>query len=214
MKPISEVYNINCLEYMKTIPDKFFDLCIADPPYGINIQKSGWLKKYNKQWIDDAIPGKEIFDELFRTSKHCVIWGGNYFLDYLGSTKCFLIYDKKQPEGVSFASCEFAWTNFESVAKTFYYSPMKMKNRIHSCQKPTELYSCILDNYAKRGDKIFDPFLGSGSSRIAAFKKGFDFYACELDEEYFEASEERFLKECFGVQKLPSGKTITQGSLF
>lgn len=150
---ISEVYNCDCLEYMRSLPDKYFDLCIADPPYGINIQKSGRLKRYNKSWIDNDIPTKEVFDEMFRVAKNLIVWGGNYFLDYLGSTKCFLIYDKKQPQGVSFASCEFAWTSFDGVAKTFYYSPMQMKDRIHSCQKPTELYSWLLDNYAKGGVK-------------------------------------------------------------
>ena len=149
--PISEVYNMDCLEYMKTLPDKYFDLCIADPPFGINIHKSGRLKKYNKEWVDNEIPTKEVFDEMFRVSKDIIIWGGNYFLDYLGSTKCFLIYDKKQPQEVSFASCEFAWTSFDKVAKTFYYSPMQMKDRIHSCQKPIALYAWILDNYANGG---------------------------------------------------------------
>lgn len=151
--PISEVYNCDCLEYMRSLPDMYFDLCIADPPFGINIHKSGRLKKYNKHWIDDQIPTKEVFDEMFRVSKDQIIWGGNYFLDYLPSTRCFLIYDKKQPEGVSFASCEFAWTSFDSVAKTFYYSPMQMKDRIHICQKPIALYAWILDNYAMGGVK-------------------------------------------------------------
>lgn len=211
---ISEVYNADCLEYMRSLPDKYFNLCIADPPYGINIQKSGRLRKYNKEWLDDKIPTKQVFEEMFRCSKNVIIWGGNYFLDYLGNTKCFLIYDKKQPQGVSFSSCEFAWTSFDSVAKTFYYSPMQMKDRIHSCQKPIELYSWILDNYAKQGDKIFDPFLGSGSSRIAAYKKGFDFYACELDKDYYEAQEERFKRECLGEIKQSNGTTVTQMTLF
>lgn len=210
----SEVYNMDCLEYMKTLPDNCFDLCIADPPYGINIQKSGRLKRYNKSWEDTDIPKIEVFEEMFRVSKNQIIWGGNYFLDYLGSTKCFLIYDKKQPEGVSFASCEFAWTSFNSVARTFYSSPMGMKNRIHSCQKPTELYAWILKKYANQGDNIFDPFLGSGSSRIAAYKMGFDFVGCENNEEYFRLSEERFQKECKGVQVNKNGVTIVQGSLF
>lgn len=210
----SKVYNCDCLEYMKSLPDKYFDLCIADPPFGINIHKSGRLKKYNKQWVDDGIPTKDVFDEMFRCSKDVIIWGGNYFLDYLGSTKCFLIYDKKQPQGISFASCEFAWTSFDSVAKTFYYSPMQMKDRIHSCQKPIELYSWILDNYANQGDKIFDPFMGSQSSRIAAYKMGFDYVGCELDKEYFDKGCERFEKECFGEIKQTDGKKVTQLNLF
>ena len=206
---------MDCLEYMRSLPDKHFDLCIADPPYGINIQTSGRLKRYNQSWVDDSIPMKEVFDEMFRISNHIIIWGGNYFLDYLGSTKCFLIYDKKQPEGVSFASCEFAWTNFDSVAKTFYYSPMKMKNRIHSCQKPTELYAWILKNYASQGQTIFDPFLGSGSSRIASYKLGFDFVGCEIDKDYFALQQERFDRECNGiVAKEADGARVIQQQLF
>ena len=210
----SKVYNCDCLEYMKSLPDKYFDLCIADPPFGINIHKSGRLKKYNKQWVDDGIPTKDVFDEMFRCSKDVIIWGGNYFLDYLGSTKCFLIYDKKQPQGISFASCEFAWTSFDSVAKTFYYSPMQMKDRIHSCQKPIELYSWILDNYANQGDKIFDPMMGSQSSRIAAYKMGFDYVGCELDKEYFDKGCERFEKECHGEIIQSDGQKVTQLNLF
>lgn len=213
--PISEVYNGDCLEYMRSLPDKYFDLCIADPPYGIHIERAGRLRRYNKSWIDDTAPTKEVFDEMFRVAKNLIIWGGNYFLDFLGATKCFLIYDKKQPQGVSFASCEFAWTSFDSVAKTFYYSPMQMKGRIHSCQKPIELYAWILDNYmSEGGGKIFDPFLGSGSSRIAAYKKGYDFYACELDKEYYDAQEERFRRECLGEVTSSRGIVITQQQLF
>ena len=91
---------------------------------------------------------------------------------------------------------------------------MQMKDRIHSCQKPTELYSWILDNYANGGGKIFDPFLGSGSSRIACFKKGYDFYACELDADYYQAQEDRFRRECFGENKQENGVVVTQPSLF
>lgn len=150
------------------------------------------MKKYNQQWVDDEIPKKEVFDEMFRVSKDVIIWGGNYFLDYLGSTKCFLIYDKKQPQGISFASCEFAWTSFDKNAKIFTHVRNTGEKRVHICQKPIALYEWILDNYANAGDKIFDPCLGSGSSRIAAYRKGFDFYGCELNKTYFEDAEKRF----------------------
>ena len=186
------------MEFMKDIPDKYYDLAVVDPPYGIGITQSGSrLKKYNSEntsW-DNSIPNKDYFDELFRISKNQIIWGANYFLDYLGATKCFLIYDKKQPQGVSFASCELAWTSFCGVAKTFYYSPMQMKDRIHSCQKPVKLYEWIYLNYAKQGDKIIDTHLGSGSSRIAAYRNGFDFVGFEIDKDYYEAQEKRFKTE-------------------
>lgn len=132
-------YNMDCMDGMKEFPDKYFDLAIVDPPYGIDINKSGRLKKYNdtrKTW-DDNIPEEDYFNALFRVSKNQIIWGGNYF--YLPPTKCFLIWDKRQPENISFASCEFAWTSFNSVAKTFYMSPMiriktvfiQRKNQLH-----------------------------------------------------------------------------------
>src|SRR5574344_1129757 len=120
-----EITNEDNMELMARYPDKYFDLAIVDPPFGINITNSGRLKKYNTSNTtgDDSTPNKGYFDELFRISKNQIIWGGNYFIEYLKNTKCCLIYDKKQPEVISFASCEIAWTSFDSVTKTFYYSP-------------------------------------------------------------------------------------------
>ena len=187
-------YNMDCMEYMKTLPDKAFDLCICDPPYGIDINSSGRLGHYGgkgKTW-DSQTPDNAYFKELFRISQNQIIWGGNYFI--LPPTRCFLIWDKKQPEGVSFASCELAWTSFDASAKTFYYSPLfdDKDKRIHPTQKPVALYEWLLTHYAKQGDKILDTHLGSGSSRIAAYNLGFDFVGCEIDPDYFKAQEERF----------------------
>lgn len=186
-------YNVDCMEYMRTLPDKAFDLAVVDPPYGICITKSGRLKKYNansRKW-DDSTPKEEYFQELFRVSKNQIIWGGNYF--NLPPTRCFLVWDKKQPEDVSFASCEFAWTSFDQSAKTFYYSMLHDEDfRIHPTQKPVPLYSWIYRRYTKPGNKILDTHLGSGSSRIAAYDAGLDFVGCEIDPDYFRAQEERF----------------------
>lgn len=188
------VYNMDCVEYMRTLPDKVFDLAVVDPPYGIEITESGRLKKYNannNKW-DNKAPDENYFSELFRVSKNQIIWGGNYF--NLPPTKCFLIWDKKQPENISFASCEFAWTNFSQSARTFYYSMLHDDRdlRIHPTQKPVALYAWILSRYAKPGDKILDTHLGSGSSRIAAYDAGLNFVGCEIDKDYFKAQEERF----------------------
>jgi site-specific DNA-methyltransferase (adenine-specific) len=133
---------------------------------------------------------EQYFDELFRISKNQIIWGGNYFA--LPANKCFIIWDKGQPEGVSFAMCEYAWSSFNSVAKIFKTRTQGQKERFHPTQKPTKLYKWLLTNYAKQGDKILDTHLGSGSSRIAAYDMGFDFWGYELDTEYFEAQEKRF----------------------
>ena len=186
-------YNTDCMEGMKQFPDKFFDLAIVDPPYGINITKSGSrFKKYNSKnenW-DAAPPNKEYFSELFRVSKDQIIWGGNYF--DLPPTKCFLIWDKQQPESVSFASCEFAWTSLRGVAKTFYLHPLHTKeHRIHTTQKPVALYEWILNRYAKPGDKILDTHVGSASSLIACHDLGFEYVGFELDPDYFKAASER-----------------------
>lgn len=192
----SGFYNMDCLEAMREYPDKFFELAIVDPPYGISITDSGRLGKYNKnenRW-DDCIPSKEYFDELFRVSQNQIIWGGNYFA--LPPTRGFVIWDKKQPQGISFASCEFAWTSFDVSARTFYMSPMNMKEeRIHAAQKPIALYEYLLTNYAHRGDKILDTHVGSASSLIACHRMGFEYWGFELDADYYKAASERLAKE-------------------
>ena len=196
MLELNKLYNMDCMDGMKQFPDKYFDLAIVDPPYGIEITKSGRLKKYNngnENW-DNAPPTQEYFDELFRVSKNQIIWGGNYF--NLPPTKCFLIWDKRQPENISFASCEFAWTSFDSVAKTFYKSPMSTDgDRIHPTQKPTDLYYWILGRYAKEGDKIIDTHAGSASSLVACYNAGFDFIGFEIDEHFYNLSNERLEAE-------------------
>ena len=182
---------MDCMEAMKEIPDKYFDLAIVDPPYGISITDSGRLGKYNKndnRW-DDYVPTDEYFKELFRVSKNQIIWGGNYFV--LPATRCYVIWDKKQPEGLSFAMSEFAWTSFDRSAKTFYRSPMQDKNRFHPTQKPVALYEWLLNNYAKQGDKILDTHVGSASSLIACHNLGFDYVGFELDTDYYNQATKR-----------------------
>ena len=186
------ITNEDNMELMARYPDKYFDLAIVDPPYGIGINSSGRLGHYGgkgKKW-DANIPEETYFNELFRVSKNQIIWGGNYF--YLPPTRCFLIWDKQQPEDVSFASCEFAWTSLNESAKTFYKRPQNADiQRIHPTQKPVALYKWILDKYAKPNDKILDTHLGSGSIAIACHDYGFDLTACELDKEYFDKAMQR-----------------------
>ena len=192
---LSEVYLMDCITGMKHYPDKYFDLAVVDPPYGINITKSGRLGHYGgrgKSW-DVETPIEAFFLELWRVSKNRIIWGGNYF--DLPPTRCFIVWDKNQPEEVSFASCEYAWTSFDESAKTFYMRPQSADEcRIHPTQKPVKLYEWIFRWYAKDGMRILDTHLGSGSSRIAANKARLDFVGFEIDETYFRDSEERFKK--------------------
>ena len=181
------------MKLMSRYKDNHFDLAIVDPPYGIDINSSGRLGHYGgkgKTW-DSEVPNDKYFKELSRVSKNQIVWGGNYF--NLPPTRCFLIWDKKQPENVSFASCEYSWTSFDKSAKTFYLRPQNADydGRIHPTQKPIKLYEWLLMNYAKEGDKILDTHLGSGSIAIACHNLGFDLTACELDKEYYEASMKR-----------------------
>lgn len=197
---ISIAENRDCMEAMAEFPDKFFDLAIVDPPYGIDWMEQvknpnkgkNWKQYENKEW-DKSIPTKEYFDELKRVSENQIIWGGNYMTEYLNPSPCWLIWDKMQE--FSGAVFEMAWTSFKSPAKAFRMSRVEAyanQNKIHPTQKPIRLYKWLLKNYAKQGDKILDTHLGSGSSRIAAHDMGFDFWGYEIDKDYFEAQEKRF----------------------
>lgn len=185
------LYNGDCMEWMKSVPDNYYELAIVDPPYGIGISSNPVRQLHKKKMWDNAIPNNDYFHELFRISQNQIIWGGNYFLDYLGNTQCFIIWDKKQPVDFSLAMCEMAWTSFSKPAKIFTSSVLKEKGKIHPTQKPIQLYEYLLTNYAKQGDKIFDSHFGSLSIGIACHNLGFKLDACELDKEYYQSALER-----------------------
>lgn len=197
MKPESIVTNEDCMDLMARYPDKYFDLAIVDPPYGIDAGKmtmgSGKHKfKKGKDW-DAGIPTEKYFLELFRVSKNQMIWGGNYFTKILPPSNDWIIWDKLNPN-LSFSEAEMAWCSIKRNTRIFkhYSAQVEEGGKIHPTQKPVALYKWLLHNYAKPNDKILDTHLGSGSSRIAAYDMGFDFVGCELDKEYFEAAEKRF----------------------
>ena len=205
----SIVFNEDCIEGMKRYSDNYFDLAVVDPPYGIgedgskNHTRGKKAKSKNYKGFsgnDIEPPSIEYFQELFRVSKNQIIWGANHFISRISiDSSCWLIWDKENGE-TDFADCELAWTSFKTAARKFKYKwqgmlQQDMKNkelRIHPTQKPIALYDWIFHNYAKPTDKILDTHLGSGSSRIAAYKNGLDFTGFELDKEYFESSEKRF----------------------
>lgn len=206
----SLTYNVDCMEYMKTLPDKAFALAVCDPPYGINVAQFNMgagkgkrcSKIENRQWSpkdwDSSPPTDEWFSELFRVSENQIIFGGNYF--DLPPCKCFLIWDKGEGMyGRTFSECEFAWTSLSDTARIFKYSPVD-KNRFHPTQKPVALYRWIFQRYAKPGDKILDTHLGSGSSRIAAYDAGLYFVGYEIDKTYFELEEKRFAEHTKQLQ--------------
>ena len=155
--------------------------------------------KIYKAFDDSHTPSADYFNELKRVSKNQIIWGGNYFLDNLGATPCMITWDKAR-RGLNFADCEIAWTSFKSPSRIFEFrwngmlqGDMKEKEtRIHPTQKPVALYEWLLKHYAKQGDKILDTHVGSGSSRIACEKLGFDFIGYEIDEYYWQMQEERY----------------------
>lgn len=210
-------YNMDCMEAMREMPDKCFDLAVVDPPYfsgperrryyGSKVSKIGVHREYpiSPAW---DIPGKEYFTELIRVSKNYIVWGCNYFDFRFASGR--IVWDKCNANS-SFSDCEIAATDlFESV-RLFRYmwnGMMQGKSiregyiqqgnkklneiRIHPTQKPVALYSWIFQRYAKPGDKILDTHLGSGSSRIAAYEAELSFIGFEIDPFYFDAEERRF----------------------
>ena len=245
---ISEVHNIDCLEYMRKLPDNYFQLAIADPPYGIGAdkpakkpgmirQKNGsylpaTLNDYGKKDWDAKIPEQAFFDELRRVSEHQIIWGANYF----GLQGGMIVWDKMNGNSDQFG-CEIAYQSFDLRTDIVHYMWLGMfqgehcdidirralgqqgnkalnEKRIHPTQKPVALYAWLLRRYASEGARIFDPMMGSQSSRIAAYHLGFDYVGCEIDEEYFTTGCERFDKECKGISRLPNGETVVQQSLF
>lgn len=204
--PISETYLMDNMEYMRTVPNKFFQLAIADPPYGIN-RDSGFggfggfgkpiaRKKYKGNW-DDKTPKKEYFDELLRISVNAIIWGGQFFTDKLPVSGHWIFWDKKNTMP-TFGDGELAYTTFNRNSvkrKVLEYNGLlgrEDEERINATQKPVALYKWILSNYANVGNKIFDPNMGSQSSRIASWEMGFDYYGCENDPDMFNAGNLRF----------------------
>lgn len=206
----------DCMDLMKSKPDKFYDLAIVDPPYGIGMGggKIGNSKNNYKQFAgnDSSIPDADYFMELVRISKNQIVWGANYMLDHLSPTSCFIIWDKVQPEDFTMAMCEFAWTSMNSPAKIYKKRIVgaDKDGRIHPTQKPIALYKWLLTNYAKKGQKILDTHGGSFSHAIAAYDLGFDLDIIELDEDYFNAGKSRFeahVLKCEEIKSLGFAKT-------
>lgn len=198
---ISETHNEDCMVTMARFPDKFFDLAVVDPPYGIG---SWWKKSVNtknycdKEWNNEK-PGKEYFEELFRVSKNQIIWGGNYFTEFIAPTNSWIIWDKLMNNNPT-SDCELAWTSFKTkmrIVRVLWSGALKDEKdfqRIHPCQRPVKLITEVLKKYANPGDKILDTHMGSQSSRIAAYDMGFDYWGAELDPDYFRMGNERYQK--------------------
>jgi site-specific DNA-methyltransferase (adenine-specific) len=193
MLELNGFYNMDCMEGMRQFPDKYFELAIVDPPYGIGISDNPVRQMHEQKSWDKSVPDKAYFDELFRVSQNQIIWGGNYF--DLSPTQNYIVWNKVQPMDFSLAMCELAWCSVQRPIKMFTYRVLAEKNKIHPTQKPVALYTWLLNNYAKKGDKILDTHVGSASSLIACHKLGFDYVGFELDPDYYKAATERLEAE-------------------
>ena len=215
----SLLFNMDCMDYLRELPNNAFDLAIVDPPYGIDADKAqnkaaesrlkadgkskagrGWKLYKQTEW-DSGIPKQDYWDELFRVSKNQIVWGGNYMTEFLPSTMGWIVWNKEQRD-FSLADGELAWTSFDKALRIFDYSrgaALANNNnnggRFHPTQKPVKLYEWLLTNYAKPGDKILDTHLGSGSIAIACNNLGYQLCACELDTDYFNLACERIKRE-------------------
>ena len=189
-------YNGDNMEFMKNVPDKFYELAIVDPPYGLGIDgqkeskkgKKGGRKAHEFKGWDNAIPKAEYFEQLFRVSKNQIIWGGNYFVEHLNEGhKGWIIWDKAQ-HGLTMSDCELAYSSFDCPTRIY------TKNRAillsegetrHPTQKPIQLYRWILKRYATEGDKILDTHGGSMTHAIACDMEDYALDIIEIDEDYF-----------------------------
>ena len=208
------LYLGDCLEFLRTVPDRAYDVAIVDPPYFDGPNKSGYYgkgcsslgvqraKHYDslKSW---DVPGTEYFAELKRASKHQIIWGANHFADRFDSAGAgWIVWDKLNGES-SFADAELAYSSFDKAVRVFRYvwngmhqgsyggDVRKNEKRIHPTQKPVALYEWLLAKYAKPGQSILDTHAGSASSAVAAMNMGFKIDCVELDESMFLAAEAR-----------------------
>jgi site-specific DNA-methyltransferase (adenine-specific) len=197
------------MELMARYADNYFDLAIVDPPYGINEKgqrnvtgdrpTEKWKNpksQHYKTFDDSKPPTKEYFEQLKRVSKKQIIWGGNYFTEYLPPSKGWIVWNKKVDIKEHLSMAELAWTSFDRKCNMYdhLWAGFKKKykvDRIHPTQKPIQLYEWLLMNYAKEGDKILDTHLGSGSIALACHNLGYDLTACELDKDYYNAAIKR-----------------------
>lgn len=200
---------MDCMDLMREMPDKAFDLAICDPPYGLGdklVAGGTWSVKYQAKGAKwDEKPNENYFLELTRVSKNYIVWGGNYFCDMLSPARCFIPWIKPNMIGMhTMSDCELALTSFDRNSRSITLTSQTEsgKDRMHVCQKPVALYNWLLHNYAKPGDRILDTHLGSASIAIACHYKGFHLTGTELDPDYFTAAVERIKRET-AQQELP-----------
>lgn len=207
----STVYLMDCMDGLRQTPDNYYSLALVDPPYGIGMDNSNKRTKpsrpnsytqypdfrYKQADWDNNRPSKEYFEQLFRVSKQQIIWGANYFCEYLPSGYGWIFWNKLNGLDNCFSDGEFAYSSKGVQSKYFecstFHDLRGGKDRIHPTEKPIKLYEWIYFNYLPEGGKVLDTHLGSQSNRIAAHKMGnIDFTAYEIDLDYFEQGNKRF----------------------
>ena len=201
--PFLSLFHADCMEIMKQYPDKYFDLAIVDPPYGMPKDSTHGRGKLKNRILNngsvekwDIAPKSEYFEELFRVSKNQIIWGGNYF--GLKGSRGFVIWDKEQPFE-NFSAAEYAWISFQTVSKIFRLPATRTgdETKIHPTQKPIALYEFLIRQYIQNNDKILDTHFGSGSIALAVDKANrldkmnLHLTACEIDKEYIDKAIKR-----------------------
>ena len=203
--PSSDVYLMDCIQGMKHYPDKWFDLAVVDPPYGIGMDNQHKRTKpnrpnsytnykpikYNISKWDNEVPTIEYFTELYRVSKQQIIWGANYFCQMIPNGKGWIYWDKQMGDN-SFSSGEFAYQSIYTKSFSFSFPSDRSQNRIHPTEKPIELYDWCFSKFAEAWMKVLDTHLGSQSSRISANKYQLNFVGFETDEEYFNKGNKRY----------------------
>ena len=218
-------YLIDCMEFMADKPDNCWDLAHVDPIYGIKESafrrtpknKAAKVGQYKNLSFKQKKTSSDYFNEVFRVSKNQIIWGGNYFIDHLYSTRSMIVWDK-HTKATQWADAELAWTSFKKSVKIFDFAwngmiqgDMKNKeNRIHENQKPIAMYKWALQNYAKQGWKILDTHGGSFSHAIACYDLDFDLDICELDPDYYKDGTDRLnthIQKCEDIKKFGFAKT-------
>jgi DNA modification methylase len=199
---MNQIIHADCLDVLKTLPDRSIDLLCTDPPYGLRLARKGSIggrgNAFTPMSWDDAIPSKECFNEMLRVSKHQIIWGGNYFTDYLPPSRCWLIWYKRDnlPRN-SFADCELAWTSFDRNAQVFncrwfgFVKDSKEPKTGHPTQKALEVMKWCLREFSREGDTILDPFAGSGTTLLAAAQLGRNYIGIEREAEYISIIKAR-----------------------
>ncbi len=215
-----ELIHGDCMDYMRGLTDKAFDLAIVDPPYGIShFTQSDRIEKYGKYDWNENAPDDRYFAELKRVSKERIIWGANYY-NCFENGKAAIVWDKENPHP-SMSRCEIAsvsWGKRVNYFKLAHYGFVGEHDDFHPCGKPIKLYEWLLTNYAKQGQRILDTHLGSGSSAIAANGLGFEFVGIELDADYYAAACKRIEQayaqpRLFEDVKVGAGDTAVQGDM-